>query len=115
MEKAKEFSVVLRQGIINYHSSENSYSTISNRLALPRSTVQSVIKKLKQFGTTGNLPGRGRKSKLSPRTERKLCCEVNIKPSVVLKDFAKSFDTMSISVSSRTIQRSLNRNGSYGN
>ena len=76
MGKTKELSVDLRQIFINFHKSVYSYSTISNQLAIPRSTVQSVIKKFKQFGTTENLPGCGRKPKLSPRTTRKLCHKV---------------------------------------
>ena len=67
-EKTKELSVDLRQRIINFHKSGNTYSTISNWLSTPRSTVQSVIKEFKQFGTTENLSKRGRKPKLSPKT-----------------------------------------------
>lgn len=54
----------------------------------------------------------------NPNCHRELhenCREVNINPRVVLKDIAKSLDTMGISVSTRTIQRCLNRNGLYGN
>ena len=41
--------------------------------------------------------------------------EVNIKLRVVLKDIAKSLDTMGISINTHTIQHCLNRNGLYGN
>ena len=114
MRKTKEFSVDLRKRIIDFHKSGNTYSTISNRLAIRRSTEQSVMKKFKQFGTTENLQGRGRKAKLSPTTAQKHCHEVNIKPSVVLEGLAKSLDSTSISVSTRAIQRYLNKNGLYG-
>ena len=73
--------------------------------------VQSIIKNFKQLGMTENLSGHGRKPKLLPRTAQKLCCEVNIKPRVVLKDI-KSLD---ISRSTHTIEYCLNRNGLYGN
>ena len=53
-----------------------------------------------------------RKDKLSPRTAQKLCCKVNIKPRVLLKDVAKSLDTMGIN---HTIQHFLNRNKLHGN
>ena len=66
--KTKEPIIDLRLRIINFHKSGNSYFINSNRLAIPRSTVQSVIKNFKQFGMTENLPGYGRKAKLSPRT-----------------------------------------------
>ena len=45
MAKTKELSVDLRYRIINFHKSENNYSTISNRLVILRYTVQFVIKK----------------------------------------------------------------------
>ena len=115
MGKTMELCVNLRQGIINFHKSENSYSTISSRLSIPRSTVQSVMKKFKLFGTRQNLPERERKIKLSPRTAQKLYRVVNINPRVDLKDIGISFDTMNIRVTTRTIQRCLSRNGLYEN
>ena len=68
MGKTKELNVDLRQQIINFHKSGNSYSTNSDLLGIPRFMVQSSIKKFKQFGTTENLPGHGRKAKVSPKT-----------------------------------------------
>ena len=91
----------------------NSYSTISNQLVITRSSVQSVIKKFKQFGTTEDLAGCGRKPKLSPRTAQKVCHLVNIKLRIVLKDIIKSLDMMGVSLSTCTIR--LNRNRFYGN
>ena len=96
-EKTKKLSVDLRQRIINLHKSVNSYSTTSNWLAIPRSTVQSVLKKFKQSGTTENS---------NCHWEQHENCEVNKKQRVVLKDMAKSLET---------IQICLNRNGLYGN
>lgn len=114
MGKTKELSVALRQRIVDFHKSGNSYGIISRRLAIPRSTVQSVIKKFEVCGTTRTLPGRGRKPKMSPRTVRKLCRDVNINPRIVLKDVAKELDTKGISVSTRTLQRCLNANNLKG-
>ena len=103
MGKTKELSIDLRQRIINFHKSGNSYSTILNLLGILRSTVQSVIKNFKQLDKTENLPGHGRKPKMSPRTARKLYRKVNIKPRVVLKDSTKYLEKMSVSVSTYTI------------
>ena len=64
MGKTKEIPVDLRQSIMNIRKSWNSYGTISNRLANPRSTVQSVIKKFQQFGLTENLTGAWKKSQI---------------------------------------------------
>ena len=114
MRKSKKHSVDMRQRIINFHKLGNSYSSISNWLAIPRFLVQSIIKKFKQFGMTENLPGWKRKAKLSLRTACKLCSEVNVKPRIILKDITKSLDTTGISVSCHTMQHCLNRNGLYG-
>ena len=62
-----------------------------------------------------NLPGHGRKPKLSPRVTWKLCCEVNINPRIILKDISKIFDMLSICVSTFAMQHCLNRNVLYRN
>ena len=115
MEKSKELNVDLGQRIISFHKSGNSYITISNRLAIPRYTVQSVIKKFKQFRTTQNLRGCGRKAKLSPTTASKMYLEVYIRSRILLKDIAKSVDTIVISINTRTVRRCFNRNVLYVN
>ena len=74
--------------------SGKSYNTISNWLPVPRFTLHLLIKKFKQFGTTKNLPGHGKKPKSSLRTAWKLCHKVNINQKVVLKDIAKGLDTI---------------------
>ena len=68
----------------------------------------SVIKTFKQFGTTENLPRRGRKLKTSARTARKLFPQIDINSCVAWKNIVKSLDAMDI-------QHWLNRNGLYGN
>ena len=56
----------------------NSIDEIFKSLDIPRSKIQSVIKKLVQFGSAETLPKRGRTLKLSAKTVRKLFCEVKI-------------------------------------
>ena len=51
MGKTEELSIDLRQRFINFYKSGKSNNTFSNKLAYLRSTVLSVIKKFKQFGT----------------------------------------------------------------
>ena len=72
MVKTKELSIDLRLKIIDLHKAENSYGEISKCLDIPKSIVQSVIKKFAQFGSAETLPGRCRKQKVSVRTARKL-------------------------------------------
>lgn len=111
MVKVRELSYDIRQRIVHLHRSGMGYGTIGKRLEVPRSTVQSVIIKFKRDQTVRSLPGRGRKRKISPRLERKICREVNMNPRVVLKDIAEELRVGGVQVSERTIQRTLNRNG----
>ena len=113
MGKTQELSVDLRKKVIEFHKAGNSYGNICKRLDIPRSTIQLVIKKFAQFGTAETLPGRGRKPKISVKTARKLCREVNSNPRVVLNDVVEGLDAEGTTVSKRTIQRCLNKNSLY--
>ena len=62
--------------------SVNSYSTIFNWLAIPRSIVESIIKKFKLLGMTENLPT----VEEDPDCHWELhenCRKVNINPRIV--------------------------------
>ena len=92
----RQRSSALRRWINNFNKSGNSFNTISNQLTIPKSKLQSVIKKFKQFGITNYLLGCGRKPKLSLWTARKQCRKVNLNPRFVLKYITKSLDLMAI-------------------
>ena len=103
MGKAKELSVDSRQKVNDIYKSGNNFDSI------PRSTVKYVIKKFSLFCSTEILPERGRIHKLSPRTARKLCHDVEANPRIVLSDICSMLEAQGTSVSTRTIQRCLNR------
>ena len=104
---------MLTQGRINFHKSGNSYSPISNQLAIPRSMVQSIIKKFQQFSMT-EFVWTWKEKPNCHQELHKNSCEININPRVILKNIPKSLDTMGISPSTCTIL-CLNRDGMYGN
>lgn len=100
--KNKELPKPLRDLVVEKHQSGFGYKKISRILEIPRSTVHSIIKKWKVYGTTETLPRAGRPSKLSRRAEdvpkcivtdcpyktgRKLEC-----PKVVLHAFPKNLE-----------------------
>lgn len=114
MVKTKELSIDLRKKIIDLHKSRNSYGDIARRLVIPRSTVQSVVKKFRQYGTTENLPGRGAKPKMSQKTLRKVCREATMNPRIILTDVKEMLKMQGTSVSVRTIQRQLQKSGLPG-
>ena len=70
--KSKEWSVDLRDRIVLRNKSGEGYRKISAALKVPMSTVASIIRKWKKFGTTRTLPRAGRPSKLSDRGRRAL-------------------------------------------
>ncbi|KAJ8404564.1 hypothetical protein AAFF_G00334270 [Aldrovandia affinis] len=56
---------------------------------VPKSTVATIIRKWKKFGTTKNLPRPGRPAKLSNRGRRALAREVSRNPRVTLTELQR--------------------------
>ena len=61
------------------------YKKISETLDIPRSTIKSIIKKWKEYGTTTNLPREGRPPKLTDQARRALIREATKRPKITLK------------------------------
>jgi transposase len=59
---------------------------ISKTLNIPRSTIKAVIKKLKEYGTTTNLPREGHLPKLRDHARRALIREATKRPKITLKE-----------------------------
>ena len=66
--KIKEISQDLRKKIVDLHKSGSSRGAISKRLKVPRSSVQTIVRKYKH-GTTQPSYRSGRRRVLSPRDE----------------------------------------------
>ncbi|XP_067308833.1 uncharacterized protein [Pseudorasbora parva] len=88
--KSKELSVDLRDGIVSRHRSGEGYRKISAALNVPMSTVASIIRKWKKFGTTTTLPRAGRPVKLSDQGGKALDREVTKNPMVSLTELLLS-------------------------
>ena len=61
--KKKEHSADIRSLVIERFFNGDSYAMIAKKVLIPRSTIQSIIKKYKQTKYILNLTGRGRKRK----------------------------------------------------
>ena len=70
--KTKELSKQVRDKVVEKYRSGLGYKKISKTLNIPRSTIKSIIKKLKEYGTTTNLPREGRPPKLTDQARRAL-------------------------------------------
>ena len=54
--KTKELSKQVRDKVVEKYGSGLGYKKISETLNIPQSTITSIIKKWKEYGTTTNLP-----------------------------------------------------------
>lgn len=114
MAKTKEISIDLRRKVVNAHKAGEGYTSISKRFQVSRTAVRGIIKKSEENNTVLNLPGRGRKQKISRKLERKLVREVNKDPRKTAKALVTDAVKSGVDVSSKTIARTLHRNGLHG-
>lgn len=110
--KTKEHSKQLREKIIE--KSGDDYKKISNSLDIPQSSVKSIIKKWKEYGTCLNLPRAGRPYKLRDRARRRLMREATKTPTTTLKEFKASLAQMGKTVHTTTVARALHQLKLYG-
>ena len=114
MGKSKEISQDLRKKIVDLHKSGSSLGAISKRLKVPRSSVQTIVRKYKHHGTTQPSYRSGRRCVLSPRDERTLVRKVQINPRTTAKDLVKMLEETGTKVSISTVKRVLYRHNLKG-
>ena len=107
MVKTRELSLKLRKEIIQYHKQGNGYKTIAKTLKVPRDTVGNIIRKFKSKGTVANVPGRGRKKKITPATARWIRRNVDKNPRLTAKDLQGDLAKAGTDVSVQTVRRQL--------
>ncbi|KAI5099333.1 proline-rich protein 12 isoform X1 [Silurus meridionalis] len=90
--RSKELPEELRDRIVARHRSGQGYKNITAALKVPKSTVASIILKLKTFGTTRTLPRADRPAKLSYRGRKTLVREKRSQAAV--DDNEKIFNEM---------------------
>ena len=112
--KSKELSVELRDGMARRHRSGEGYKTISRVLKVPKSTVNSIIRKGKEYETTQTLPRAGRPTKLSNRARRILVREVTKNQMTTLTEPQSSLAEMGEPARRTTISAVLHKSRLYG-
>uniref|UniRef100_A0AAZ3PDM1 Sleeping Beauty transposase HTH domain-containing protein n=1 Tax=Oncorhynchus tshawytscha TaxID=74940 RepID=A0AAZ3PDM1_ONCTS len=111
MRQSKETSQDLRkQKIVDLHKFGSSLEAISKRLKVPRSSVQTIVRKNKHHGTTQPSYHSGRRRVLSPRDERTLVRKVQINPRTTAKDLVKMLEEKGSKVSLSTVKLGQYRN-----
>uniref|UniRef100_A0A8C8EI81 Transposase Tc1-like domain-containing protein n=1 Tax=Oncorhynchus tshawytscha TaxID=74940 RepID=A0A8C8EI81_ONCTS len=114
MGKSKEIRQDLRKIIVDLHKSGSSLGAISKCLKVPRSSVQTIVRKYQHHGTTQPSYCSGRRCVLSPRDERTLVRKVQINPRTTAKDLLKRLEEMGTKVSISTVKRVLYRHNLKG-
>ena len=75
------------------------------------STIKSIIKKLKEYGTTTNLPRKGCPPKLMDHASGALIREATKRPKITLNEQQSSTAEIGVSVHRTTLSRTLHRVG----
>uniref|UniRef100_A0A8C7GLA1 Transposase Tc1-like domain-containing protein n=1 Tax=Oncorhynchus kisutch TaxID=8019 RepID=A0A8C7GLA1_ONCKI len=112
MGKSKEISQDRRIKIVDLHKSGSSLGEISKRLKVPRSSVQTIVRKYKHHGTTQPSYRSGRR--LSPRDEHTLVRKAQINPRTTAKDLVKMLEETGTKVSISSVKRVLYRHNLKG-
>ena len=81
---------------------------------IPQSTIKSIIRKRKEYGTTTNLPREGLPPKLTDQARRALIREARKRTKITLKELQRSTEEIGVSVHRTTLSRTLLRAGLYG-
>ena len=101
--KNKEHTRQVRDTVVKKLKAGFGYKKISQALNIPRSTVQAIILKWKEYQTTANLPRPGRPSKLSAHTRRRLIRDAAKRPMITLDELQRSTAEVGDSVHRTTI------------
>ena len=99
---------------VDLHKPGSSLGAISKSLKVPRSSVQTIVRKYKHHGTTQPSYRSGRRSILSPRDEHTLVWKVQINPRTTAKDLVKMLEETGTKVSISTVKRVLYRHNLKG-
>ncbi|CAJ0960101.1 unnamed protein product [Ranitomeya imitator] len=108
--KDKEHSKAIRDKIVEGHKAGKGHKTLSKELGLPVSTVGSIIRKWKAYGTTVSLPRPGQPLKVSSRAEARLVRRVKANPRTTRKELREDLMALGTLVSVNTISNVLHRN-----
>ena len=114
MGKSKEISQALSKKNVDLHKSGSSWGAISKHLKVPRSSVQTIVRKYKHHGTTQPSYRSVRRRVLSPRDERTLVRKVQINPRTAAKNLVKMLEETGTKVLISTVKRVLYRHNLKG-
>ena len=98
MRKITEFDWKLRMKIVYAYKQDYGYTTLFNCFDIPRSTIQSIIKKFNTTHCIENILWIGRKRLISEITERKIAIDSTKNPQLIAKDIVTDLKTAGLNV-----------------
>ena len=107
--KIKRNQPSLQKRTGDLHKSGSSLGAISKHLKVPRSSVQTIVRKYKHHGTTQPSFRSRRRRVLSPRDEHTLVRKVQMSPRTTAKDLVKMLEETGTKVSISTVKPVLYR------
>ncbi len=111
MGKTKELSKDTREKIVNLHKAGMGYRTIGKQLGEKATTVRAIIRKLKKFKVTVNLPRTGAPCNISPRGVSMILRKVRDQPRTTREDLVNDLKRAGTTVSTVTISNTLHSHG----
>ena len=111
--KTKELSKQLRNKVVEKYRAGLCYNKISETLNIPRSTIKSIIKQCKEYGTTTKLPREGLPPKLTDHARGALIRDATKRPKITMKELQSSTAEIGVSVHRTTLSHTLHRAGLY--
>ena len=115
MSRGRELTDFERGEIIGLHKGKFSIRDIGKILNHPKSTVGNIIKKYNEQGSTSTELRSGRPKILSECDKRKLINLTKENRNKTLEEITENFNTaIDITISSRTVQRTLHEEGYSG-
>jgi len=115
MSRGRELTDFEQGEIIGLHKGKFSIRDIGKILNHPKSTVGNIIKKYNEQGSTSTELRSGRSKILSECNKRKLINLTKENRNKTLEEIIENFNTaIDITISSRTVQRTLHEEGYSG-
>ncbi|KAI4886199.1 hypothetical protein NFI96_013464 [Prochilodus magdalenae] len=85
-ERLRSIPRRIRDKIVEGHKAGKGYENLSKELGLPVSTIGSISRKWKAYGTTVNHPRPGQPFKVSSRAEARLVRTVKADPRITRRE-----------------------------
>ena len=111
MVRGKELSNSHKTLIVKLWKDEESYGNISSNLNIPFITISSFIARFKICNTVENKKRTDVPRRISPRISRRLGGLINQDPMVTREELREDLRSSGCSVTKRTINNELQRNG----